>query len=256
MRECMIEGKWLILDDCHLVKRWPAEFVQLLISFITNTEGEISRSPTNNDPDMTDSQALSTKMSSSMSRETVEEATKPSSFSPHPNFRLWMITKKSERNITLLPVVLMQKAEFIALETPSSHKELVRKTHHTLQRATRTIRFNPAYFATKSGPSYINRTPIPYNLQAPFFNHAYGKEGKEMLILQLSLLFSALLERASFGKSAFFSSCFWTDGESLDTLKSIMLVNRSKYAEFLFSHFLQRHLLDSRYADSVPRPLI
>ena len=239
----MSEGKWLILDDCHLVKRWPEEFVQLLISFITKTDVEYPGHSKKPDSGVTEPGAQTTEMS----KEKVEESHKPgSSVAPHPDFRLWMITKKSESSITLLPIVLMQKAEFIALETPSSHKELVRKTHHTLQEASRMIRFNPVYFPTKSGPSYVNRIAIPYNLQAPFLNISHGKGGKKMLILQLSLIFSALLERASFGKSAFFSPCFWTDGESLDALRSIILVNRSQFAEFLFSRFLQRHLLNPR----------
>ena len=248
MLECMSEGKWLVLDDCHLVKRWPEKFVQLLISFITGSEPKKPGPSAQSDSSIIESKLLSAKKSnSSAGTETVKNEPSPNlSSDPHPDFRIWLITKKSEGSITLLPMILMQKAEFIALETPLSHKELVRKTYHTLHEATRLFRFIPDIFPAKSGPSYINRIPIPYNIQAPFFNASHIKANSRTLILQLSLLFSALLERASFGNVSFSSSCFWTDGESLDAFKSLIFVNRPNFAEFLCSHFLERHLLDSR----------
>ena len=238
LSNCMIEGKWLILDDCHLVKRWSDDFIQLLTTFVN----EVSVQEQDSKIAKVDVAVLESKSFSSEGTYKIGGIR-----TLHPDFRLWMIMKKLESNITLLPLILMQKAEFIALETPVSHKELVRKTNQTLTEAQRMFCPTPIFFQSESGPSYLNRVSIPYNVQAPFYNKTHFFKQKKMLALKLSLLFSSLLERASFGKSAFSSICFWTDGEALDVIKSMSLINWPRFAEHLSAQILTRHVLDVRY---------
>ena len=237
MLECMQRGKWLILDDCHLIQRWPIEFVQLLTDFIISG----SKSPQIRTPFLSGKEATPMPIASSENSETDLKLPPV-----HPDFRLWMIMKKSETGITFLPVILTQNAKFIALETTTSHKDLVVKTHHTLTVASRFIRTPSTMISNHCGPSVFNRVSVPYNVQVSLSAPPRPSDHKKLIILQLSLLFSSILERSEYGKSAFSSSCSWTDGELLDALKAVFYIKGSEFLEEIFSLFLSKHVSDSR----------
>ena len=248
--DCMEQGKWLILDDCHHVKKWPENFIQLLTAF-TTTDPKLEEDQSTvrhsvKQPSPTDSK-LSVFKSSLDNTSSVAVRASYSDFGNfHPDFRIWMIMKKSAGDITCLPVILMRKAEFITLESSTSHKDLVKKTHRTLLEASRLIRSSPLSFPSHPGPSFLNRVPIPYNIQVSFYRNFNLSEKNKQLILELSLLFTTLIERASFKKSAFSKIYSWSDGEALDAMKSMFLVSYPSYAKNLFAQILERHMSDSR----------
>lgn len=236
-RECMKNGKWLILDDCHQIKKWPSSFVLLITNFITSA-------PT---PTRPRSPFLSGKGRKLKTASPAESSSSGFQFSSvHSDFRLWMIMKKSPSSIIYLPVILMQNSEFIALETTTSHKDLIIRTHHTLSQASRFIRPPSDIISDHRGPSFFNRVTVPYNVQAPLYAPSSPSESKKTILLQLSLLFSSILERSEFGKSAFSSYCSWTDGELLDVLKSVFYMKDAEFMEEIYSLFLERHVPDSR----------
>lgn len=38
--QAMLEGYWLVLDNCHLVPHWPRELIQLLLQLMDRAKGE------------------------------------------------------------------------------------------------------------------------------------------------------------------------------------------------------------------------
>ncbi|XP_076800448.1 dynein heavy chain domain-containing protein 1-like [Clavelina lepadiformis] len=254
LEECMTQGRWLVLNDCHLSSQWPKKFLELLTTLTTIVDSTVESDETVLHQSESALRSISTTTDESVKLENKvtpavsvsAEGLNLSSLVCDQKFRLWLVTRRHDDINRALPKILVEHAEFLVLETPYIHRDLVKKTYNTLIAAAADQKTVPSSNAFSVKHMTLNHVEVPYNVRAALTYRNGLTEEQKRLLMQLSMLHGILLERSHFGKSSLAKSCSWTDGEIVDALGVLMLTKDENVSQRLCSSVPMRHISEPR----------